>query len=304
MAGRARRFGSPAWISRTPSSGWQSPDFIKIDAEGEEERILSGAQEFFSRHSPLVMFEIKAGATINEKLLTAFPAMGYRLFKLIAGAPILVPIEPRVPLDRYELNLFAAKPDRIQSIGDAGFLLDKTPDLATRHCGNRPWTVGSARATVCGHVRPSARRRRHNRSRLFQRIGRNSQRGARTDPAQARCGALYFAYRTLAALCNRAPIHRALLDVRPCSVGRRLERRMRGRARTNSGVHPACSISAGRTVLAARCTFRQNFRGKRPSPLVCDGGGRAVGARPQLLDVFRRRVAVAGVALRAAGCLA
>jgi FkbM family methyltransferase len=71
--------------------GWPSPDFVKIDAEGEEERILAGGRDFFARNSPLVMFEIKAGQQINEQLRDAFPAMGYRLFRLLAGEPILVP---------------------------------------------------------------------------------------------------------------------------------------------------------------------------------------------------------------------
>src|SRR5712691_10762183 len=38
--------------------GWPAPDFVKIDAEGEEERVLAGGAQFFSRHSPLVMIEI------------------------------------------------------------------------------------------------------------------------------------------------------------------------------------------------------------------------------------------------------
>ena len=36
---------------------WNAPDFVKIDAEGEEERILRGGISFFTRYSPLVMFE-------------------------------------------------------------------------------------------------------------------------------------------------------------------------------------------------------------------------------------------------------
>ncbi len=35
---------------------WGEPDFIKIDAEGEEARILAGGTGFFARHSPLAMF--------------------------------------------------------------------------------------------------------------------------------------------------------------------------------------------------------------------------------------------------------
>src|SRR3974390_116251 len=105
--------------------GWPPPDFIKIDAEGEEERILVGGRDFFARHSPLIMFEIKAGAVINENLRAAFPALGYQLFRLLIGAPILVPLDPRLPLDPFELNLFACKPDQMRSLRDGNFLVDQ-----------------------------------------------------------------------------------------------------------------------------------------------------------------------------------
>src|SRR5579871_6600969 len=87
-----------------------SPDFIKIDAEGEEERILAGGREFFARHSPLVMFEVKAEEGVHTNLFAAFEQMGYRLFRLLAGAPLLVPFDPAAGPDPFELNLFAAKP--------------------------------------------------------------------------------------------------------------------------------------------------------------------------------------------------
>jgi FkbM family methyltransferase len=71
--------------------GWSSIDFIKIDAEGEEERIIAGALTLFAAQSPLVMFEIKAGNSVNERLRALFPSIGYRLFRQLEGAPILVP---------------------------------------------------------------------------------------------------------------------------------------------------------------------------------------------------------------------
>ena len=74
--------------------GWPSPDFVKLDAEGEEERIVAGGRNFFARHSPLIMFEIKAGEKVNEHLRALFPAMGYRLFRQLGGAPLLVPDDP------------------------------------------------------------------------------------------------------------------------------------------------------------------------------------------------------------------
>ncbi|MDB5362975.1 MAG: Methyltransferase, FkbM family [Rhodospirillales bacterium] len=116
--------------------GWAAPDFVKIDAEGEEGRILRGGQGFFARHSPLVMFEIKAGLTVNEELRADLSAMGYGIYRLLAGAPILVPDRPGTPLDAFELNLFAAKPDRARALALEGLLVDQAttwaPDEAAR----------------------------------------------------------------------------------------------------------------------------------------------------------------------------
>jgi FkbM family methyltransferase len=104
---------------------WGSPDFVKIDAEGEECRIIEGGRAFFTRHSPLVMFEVKAGDAIDKAIPKAFRALGYRIFRLLPGAPILVPFGPDEPLDTFELNLFAAKPDRIAILAGAGHLAEE-----------------------------------------------------------------------------------------------------------------------------------------------------------------------------------
>jgi FkbM family methyltransferase len=110
--------------------GWRSPDFVKIDAEGEEERILAGGREFFARHSPLVMFEIKAAVTINERLREFFPTIGYRLFRQLGDTPILVPDDATQRVDSFELNLFAAKPDRVSELSQRGLLVAAIPDWA------------------------------------------------------------------------------------------------------------------------------------------------------------------------------
>jgi FkbM family methyltransferase len=109
---------------------WGGIDFIKIDAEGEEERILAGAGSFFAKQSPLVMFEVRAVAKQNEDLPSAFVAMGFGLYRLLAGAPVLVPVGAQEPLDGYELNLFAAKPDRASALARAGLLVEALPEWA------------------------------------------------------------------------------------------------------------------------------------------------------------------------------
>lgn len=107
---------------------WGSIDLVKIDAEGEEERILAGGRSFFERHSPLIIFEVKASNELNENLRSALPTFGYRVYRLLAGAPVLVPDREDKPLDGYELNLLAAKPDRAAALARDALLVDEVPD--------------------------------------------------------------------------------------------------------------------------------------------------------------------------------
>jgi FkbM family methyltransferase len=183
----------------------RSPDFIKIDAEGEEERILAGGRDFFARHSPLVMFEVKAEAGVHTNLFTTFEQMGYRLFRLLVGAPILVPFDAAVGPDPFELNLFGAKPDRVASLCAKDLAVDQIPD----------WEATPA--AVAAGLRAL---KRQAFARMF---GERLQDPAQLDPdyatglaafaawrttsvpAHLRCAALLFSYRTLAALCNRSP---------------------------------------------------------------------------------------------------
>jgi FkbM family methyltransferase len=117
--------------------GWQAIDFMKIDAEGEEERILAGATGFFAKHAPLVMFEVKAGAKTNDNLPAAFRDLGFGVYRLLDGAPVLVPVASGEAFDPYELNLFAARPERAAALARAGFLVEKVP----------AWTINDAMRT-------------------------------------------------------------------------------------------------------------------------------------------------------------
>ncbi len=105
----------------------QPPDFVKLDAEGEEERILDGGRRFFARHSPLVMFEVKAGDVVNRNLPLRLRDLGFALFRMHPGAVALTPVGDDLALDAFELNLFAAKPDRAQALATAGLLVAAVP---------------------------------------------------------------------------------------------------------------------------------------------------------------------------------
>ncbi len=98
--------------------------FVKLDAEGEEIKILKGGREFFTRQSPLVMFELKHGHEVNHGLIEAFEELGYQIYHLLNDVNILVEFGHSSQDDI--LNLFACKPDRAEELARRGLLARKT----------------------------------------------------------------------------------------------------------------------------------------------------------------------------------
>jgi FkbM family methyltransferase len=182
---------------------WGSPDFVKIDAEGEERRILEGARSFFTRHSPLVMFEVKAGAVVDKAVPDAFRASGYRIFRLLPGAPMLVPVEPAETLDSYELNLFAAKPDRAAALAREGWLADEVLDWSPDD-GQRAHATDLLAAQAFGPALarlPAPAMGSPYRDALAGYALWRSERA----PLSLRYAALRFSYAVLGELCRTAP---------------------------------------------------------------------------------------------------
>jgi FkbM family methyltransferase len=185
--------------------GWPSPDFLKIDAEGEEERILAGGRNFLARHSPLIMFEIKAGDTVNEHLRALFPTVGYRLFRQLGGAPVLVPDDAQQPLDGYELNMFAAKPDRVSALLQQGFLVDAVPawvPSADNYKIMEPFWLKQKFARVINLI---DRNGVHADSDYANSLAAYATWRAADLPLATRVAALAFALHGLRAACARAP---------------------------------------------------------------------------------------------------
>ncbi len=117
---------------------WNDIEFLKLDAEGEEVRILEGGQSFFTDLSPLVMFELKHGDLVNEGLIHAFQNMGYSPYKLIPGLMLLAPFDMQEEADPFQLNLFCCKPDRAQKLQNIGLLLDEPTNIDTA-CDSDIW---------------------------------------------------------------------------------------------------------------------------------------------------------------------
>ena len=103
--------------------GWRDIEFMKIDAEGEEASILKGGKRFFAELSPLVQYEIKAGADLHIELVQDFAALGYDSYRLVPGLDLLVSFDAESTPDGYLLNLFCCKQDCVERLATQGFLL-------------------------------------------------------------------------------------------------------------------------------------------------------------------------------------
>jgi len=104
--------------------GWKDIDFMKIDAEGEEANIIAGGQRFFTECSPLILYEVKAGADLHLELVQQFARIGFESYRLIPGLDLLIPFDVDSKSDAYLLNLFCCKRDRAELLTEMGLLLD------------------------------------------------------------------------------------------------------------------------------------------------------------------------------------
>lgn len=102
--------------------GWSEVALVKLDAEGEELRIVRGGAAFFERLSPLVMYEYRDGAGTHPELVAAFAALGYASYRLVPALDLLAPVADVHALDPTALNLFCCKPDRAARLAARGLL--------------------------------------------------------------------------------------------------------------------------------------------------------------------------------------
>lgn len=184
--------------------GWPAPDFVKVDAEGEEERVLAGGADFFARHSPLVMFEVKSSKAIKEDLLSIFPTMGYRLYRVLPETPALIPVDRERTSFDFELNLFAAKPDRVQALAQAGLLLEDVPewrpDAQARSGFLTLWQAQAFAPVFTPLLQDVSALDPDYRDAL----GAYATWRTLEKPLPERCAALFYSFRVLRALCQRA----------------------------------------------------------------------------------------------------
>ncbi len=86
-------------------------DFLKIDAEGHETKVLAGATELIEKFQPFILYENIAGQqSANLEMATALQAAHYQLFSYQPWIEKLIPIESESDLDGV-LNIIAVSSD-------------------------------------------------------------------------------------------------------------------------------------------------------------------------------------------------
>ncbi|WP_201066618.1 MULTISPECIES: FkbM family methyltransferase [Thiorhodovibrio] len=129
-------------------------DLLKLDAEGEEIRILQGGQRFFAAQDPLVLCDIRRGTAIDTDLIAALRALGLDLYRLVPGLNALVVVSQDEPLDAYQLNLFAASLARAAELAAAGHLLVAATADAPVPAPCQTWAEGLAPLPYVAALRP------------------------------------------------------------------------------------------------------------------------------------------------------
>ena len=102
--------------------------FVKLDAEGDELRVLAGGQRFFALQRPVVMFEFKHGRQVNHALLRAWADLGYEIFRWSAELALLLPFDAGRDETAFALNLLAIHPQAQPALQARGLLA--RPDAA------------------------------------------------------------------------------------------------------------------------------------------------------------------------------
>jgi FkbM family methyltransferase len=118
--------------------GWDRIDFIKMDAEGEELKIIAGGSSVFEAGAPIVMFEIKAAATYEPAIARTLSGLGYGLYRLLPDERHLVPFDEN-EVDGFELNVFAVKPEAAPALVERDLLAE--PSEVSPPSGN--WAAWS-----------------------------------------------------------------------------------------------------------------------------------------------------------------
>jgi len=120
---RTERVSTQTLDAFATEAGLTRLDFLKLDVEGAERRVLEGARDVLRRMRPMILFEasddaLKGQGSSLSDLLEFFRSQNYRIYAFNdrTGSPIPADGETRsdnmvaVPIERPEIQLERAKP--------------------------------------------------------------------------------------------------------------------------------------------------------------------------------------------------
>lgn len=240
------------------SASWTKLDFLKIDAEGEETRILEGAINSLRDHSPLIMFEATHEGQFLYELPESIAALGYQRYRLTAGGSLLRPLD-MADHDAFTVNLFAAKPDRAEDLAARGLLVQQpiAPQI------NDPgFTATWSRIAALPYSAIFGATSKPSNEIYLSALCAYFFWSDRNNPLEARYGALCFALQTLEGLCRYGPSAARLNTLaRAASEGGRQDVALNALERLTYGVE---ALPAGEPFIIANPRFDAIAPGSDP----------------------------------------
>jgi protein O-GlcNAc transferase len=133
--------------------GHRNYDFVKMDAEGYETRIIHGGRKFFSLQAPLVMYERVHGLSVDESITAALAEHGYSPYRLVPGLMVLAPATSDDINEFQPLNLFACKRETADLLRRRGLLVNATT-VSDRSTFKGSWRQALYNLPYGQHLKP------------------------------------------------------------------------------------------------------------------------------------------------------
>ena len=118
-------------------------DMLKIDVNGDEEKILKGASQLLEETAPLLLISVSK----ENSLVDALKEKGYKIYEYIPGAGILADHEPETGVDPYLQNIIAVKEEKFEILKNDGWFHDEShqpeePEVGLwqTYLAKLPWT--------------------------------------------------------------------------------------------------------------------------------------------------------------------
>jgi FkbM family methyltransferase len=108
---------------------------VKIDVNGKELDVLSGAERLLTNTSPILVLAANGADPDLEALSTHLATLGYTSFDFISGLGLLSPIEDWSQRDAYTQNIVAVKTERVNELLEQGWIHDEKVDVSEPEVG-------------------------------------------------------------------------------------------------------------------------------------------------------------------------